>query len=407
MPLWGALAGAQTAQPKIPVRDLAPSAARSAQTIGQIASVRQLANGRVLVSDTRAEQLLVFDSTLRTFAVLADTGPSTAIRYPRGSATLIPYIGDSTLFVDIPSRALIVINPDGTAGRSVALPKMNDLPHLTRFTTGTGVDAMGRLIYRGVERPSPTAPPSAEVRGGSAQPDSAPTVRGDFEKRVVDTIARIKVAHEGFASGVRDPTTGNAVMTEMLNPVLAPFDEWAVTSDGVVALVRAHDYHVDWILADGTQTSTAKMAYDLRRLTDNDKQRKLDSARKIIDSARAAGAYKSQICNGATRVCRTVERNVQLVPLADVPDYVPPFRAGAVRADRDGNIWILPTTSAQSNAGELVYDVINRTAGLFERVRVPKGKSIVGFGRGGVVYLASGDAKNGYHLEQTRVTPIR
>jgi hypothetical protein len=74
-----------------------------------------------------------------------------------------------------------------------------------------------------------------------------------------------------------------------------------------------------------------------------------------------------------------------------------------VKADLDGNLWILPTTSAQSKKGELVYDVVNPKSGLIQRVRLPLGRSITGFGTGGVVFLVSGDRTNGFYLERTRV----
>lgn len=74
-----------------------------------------------------------------------------------------------------------------------------------------------------------------------------------------------------------------------------------------------------------------------------------------------------------------------------------------MRADLDNNLWILPSTSARSLQGELVYDVVNRQGVLFQRVRVPLGRSIAGFGRGGVVYLQSGDIRTGFHLERTRL----
>jgi hypothetical protein len=76
-------------------------------------------------------------------------------------------------------------------------------------------------------------------------------------------------------------------------------------------------------------------------------------------------------------------------------------------ADLDGNLWILPTTSAQSKQGELVYDVVNPKKGLFQRVRMPLGRSIAGFGKGGVVYLQSGDRTNGFYLERARVDVAR
>ena len=88
--------------------------------------------------------------------------------------------------------------------------------------------------------------------------------------------------------------------------------------------------------------------------------------------------------------------------LKDIPDYYPSIRQGAATADLDGNLWILPNTSAQSRNGELVYDVVN-VKGDFHRVRLPVGRSIAGFGKGGVVFLLSGDRASGFYLERTRL----
>ena len=88
--------------------------------------------------------------------------------------------------------------------------------------------------------------------------------------------------------------------------------------------------------------------------------------------------------------------------LNEVFDFYPPIRFGGVIPDLDGNLWILPTSSAQSRAGELVYDIVN-VKGDFHRVRVPLGRSIVGFGKGGVVFLLSGDRTNGFYLEKAKL----
>jgi hypothetical protein len=91
------------------------------------------------------------------------------------------------------------------------------------------------------------------------------------------------------------------------------------------------------------------------------------------------------------------------VPLKDIPDYYPAVRTSSAIPDVDGNLWILPTTSARSRNGELVYDVVNLKGELFQRVRLPLGRSIVGFGKGGVVFLQSGDRTNGFYLERARL----
>ena len=93
----------------------------------------------------------------------------------------------------------------------------------------------------------------------------------------------------------------------------------------------------------------------------------------------------------------------EFVPMSEIGEYYPPIRAGAAKADADGNLWVLPTTSAQAKAGELVYDIIDNRGALKERVRVPAGRSIAGFGKGGVVYLMFRDAANEWHLERTKM----
>jgi hypothetical protein len=71
-----------------------------------------------------------------------------------------------------------------------------------------------------------------------------------------------------------------------------------------------------------------------------------------------------------------------------------------VRADADGRLWVrtIPTTPT---AG-VVYEVIDGTGKLADRVLVPNGSVIVGFGAGGVVYLGMRDA-TGIHVQRTRM----
>ena len=94
--------------------------------------------------------------------------------------------------------------------------------------------------------------------------------------------------------------------------------------------------------------------------------------------------------------------SIELVPPSELPDYVPPIlRSGSMLADPDGNVWVLPSTSAQSGGG-LLYDVINRHGEVFQRVRIPGGRALEGFGAGGVVYLTYRDG-SGQHLERVSI----
>ena len=94
---------------------------------------------------------------------------------------------------------------------------------------------------------------------------------------------------------------------------------------------------------------------------------------------------------------------IEYVPLKEIADYYPAIRSGALKADLDGNLWVLTTTTAQAKQGELIYDVINNRGELFQRVRLPVGRSIAGFGHSGVVYLMFRDGTNGWFLERTKI----
>ena len=52
------------------------------------------------------------------------------------------------------------------------------------------------------------------------------------------------------------------------------------------------------------------------------------------------------------------------------------------------------------NAGP-IYDVINRKGEVVERIQVPAGRSIIGFGPGGVVYMQARDER-GVWIERTK-----
>jgi hypothetical protein len=94
-------------------------------------------------------------------------------------------------------------------------------------------------------------------------------------------------------------------------------------------------------------------------------------------------------------------REVVVIPADELPDYRPPFAAGAVRADVDGNLWVR-TIQPKPVPGGSIYDVVSRKGELVDRLQLPPGYTIVGFGKGKVVYLSMRDAK-GIHLARVRL----
>lgn len=452
-----AAAAPLSAQQAVPIRELAPAEVRSAQSFGNIFGVRQLAGGKVLVNDGVRRQLIVLDANFSTRTVSIDSVATGGQSYGPRASPLIPFLADSSLFVDGQSLTLLVIDNNGKMSRVMSAPKPGDLSALA--SSASGVDAKGNLVYRGrfIITPNlPTGPSTGQAAPAVQVPDSQPVVRADFDTRKVDTIGSVKV-QSGNRAVVSQDANGRMIAKATINP-LSTVDEWAVLSDGTVAFVRGHDYHIDFLHTDGKRTASPKLPFDWKRLTDEDKQALIDSARAAIDKqvadaraaapnpaaadraaslaammalapymtgggdmggvsmgGRAAGvsmAAGASMGGGggggggmpAMAAAMMPTMVTEFVPLKDIADYYPAIRSGAVKADLDGNLWILPTSSAQSKAGELIYDLVNKRGELTQRVRVPLGRSIAGFGHNGVVYLMQRDASGtGWFLERTRI----
>lgn len=402
-------------QPGIPVVGVSPVAAKSTGTLGAVLGVRELSDGRLLVNDGGRRQIKIFDASLANATIAQDSTDGMSNSYGPRPAKIIPYLGDSTLFTEIVTRDVLVLDRNGQVARALATPmyQQPDMPREFPFPMPGAVDHKGRLL----------AETGFTVRAGGLVADSTLVVRADLDTRQVDVVGT-RHASRGQRNRQDPPENGNRVVTSIVQPIDVE-DSWAVLSDGTIAFVRGQDYHVDWVHPDGTKSATTKLPFDWKRLTDADKQRLVDSARVVMDSMMAirnkrealpaggrggepgaavtAGAGQRSGGGAAAPGRQGSIQRIEFVPLSEIPDYYPPIRRTSAMADLDGNLWILPTTSAQSKQGELVYDVVNPKQGLFRRVRMPLGRSIAGFGKNGVIYLQAGDRTNGFTLERVKL----
>lgn len=411
------LAQSTAAATDIPVVTVPAPASISTQKFGGIIGIRELRGGRVLVDDGGSRQLRLFDSTLAFGMIVLDSVSEGSNMYGKRRAPIVPYLADSTLFPDYAAFAMLVIDEKGQVIRSMALPTQSDIGVIRQ---GAGLDKQGRLVFVGE---SPTL--TASVAGGpQSKSDSMPLLRADFDLRRTDTIGQVLRPMRLTRATSPD---GSATLGMWTVDGLRTLDDWAILSDGTIALIRGHDYHVDWIRSNDLRNSSAKLPFDWKRLTDDDKQRMIDSTRRVLSESMTDGSLANRVelmtitrVPGARPIAPSAPRQANtrgsnafpgftLLPgeaqsLNSVHDYYPPLRSGAAMADMDGNLWILPTTSKQSQQGELVYDVVNTKGELFRRVRIPLGRLIVGFGKGGVIYMSSGSIANGFVLERSRIS---
>lgn len=412
------------AQSSIPVVSLPGATVKSADKFGMIMNVRELPGGKLLVDDGKNRLVKLLTPELATDRIVLDSSLAVANTYGNFPLPLVTYVGDSTLFAS-PNKAhgVLVLDPSGDLTRALAMPRPGQPAEMRR----AAADNRGRIIWMAfapvIRKPAPGVPPAIS--------DSAPLVRADLVARTTDTVAY--VARPMARLDVWN-TRQNELSFWTPDP-LKSIDEWAVLTDGSIAIVRGHDFRVDFLRPDGTKESTPKLPFDWKQLSDEDKQKLIDTVQAtwraqaanntlIVTAERSPTPWPRSALSGTddpsapkhpsfdtTKAVRTeallegsaLVRIPDKPPIEDVFDYYPPIRTGGVLADMDDRLWILPTISKQSKAGELVYDVVSSKGDMVERVRVPLGRYIVGFGRDGVVYMAVGNTRDGFTIERSQL----
>jgi hypothetical protein len=428
------LASALTAAPAFsqslpPVRPIGATVARSTEPMGSVSTAIALPGGKVLVNDILKRRVLLLDSTFTEVTVVADSTSSTANAYGGRTGGLLSYRGDSALFVDPSSMSMLVISSEGKITRVMSAPRPQDVNFLIGGPNGSpGFDAGGRLVYRA----NPRITRMTGSRGGAGGPmlpdfpDTVPVVRFDLGTRTLDTAGFFRINRPNMT--VTQTASGGMMVTSTVNPV-PTVDDWALLSDGTIAFVRGTDYSIDWVRPDGSRQSTGKVPYEWQRLDDDGKFALLDSARKALEAAREraragmaadgpAGAeitMRMAVTAGAAPPARggggggapgAPGARLELPPInmidADkLPDYRPAFTAGSARGDLDGNLWVR-TTSPVGNAGP-IYFIINTKGEVIDRVQLPEGRLIAGFGKNGDVYMALRDAEGNARVERAKV----
>ena len=429
-------ASAASAQQRPAIRQLGSVTAKSAEALSVVAGIRALPDGRVFVNDNNNRRVLLFDPALKTFTVVADSTAATATAFSGRIGGLIPYRGDSTIFADPTSLSMLVIDPNGKVARVMSVPRSQDAMMLANMGPGgAAFDASGRLVYRA---PPNLRRPNITAGGGFTMPeipDSAAIVRMDLTSRKMDTLSFIKTPKVKL--DVTRDDNGRVTAVSQINP-LPVVDDWAVLSDGSVAFVRGRDYHVDFVRGDGTRASAVKIPFEWQRLTDEEKSAFLDSLKAARErlgpnaTMGGLGGMAGAMMGGGPQMVIVggpggpgpggpgaagapggganiriggpgggPAMQMNFVPASELPDYKPPFFAGSVRSDTQGNLWIR-TIPTKAIPGGPVYDVINPKGELIDRVQIPENRTIVGFGSDGTVYLAARD-NTVFYLERAKL----
>ncbi len=408
--LWAQLVSAQ--QPMAP-HPLGPVLASAPTAFGNIQQVRELPDGRVLVNDPGRRTLVVVDSTLGHSIVVLDSASGKDNSYGPSASPIFAFRGDSILFADARSRSFLVLSPALRVVRTMSAPPTalgTPRNGFERWSPTFGF--IGTILLRG------GAPCAAAV--SLLDQCEAGVIATDVDSHRVDTLVT-----------TYDPQAPGAA-TEFG----ATADDWVVTSDGSLAILRTREYRIEWVNPDGSHTPGTRVPFDWRRLDDAGKGRLADSLNQAhqtsfeaaaalwaldstdvvegrplhprlptsrVATAAAVGGLAEPAPRLPPRVSATAindngvvesrPRPPTVVAALSLPDYLPPVDRSMNQflADRDNRVWVRSDAYAPSADGSAVYDIVNRAGVLVDRVRVPARRTVVGFGVGGVVFLSGRD----------------
>ena len=336
-------------------------AAAYAEPFSLIGGIRELDDGRVLVSDALEEALYVLDPDLRSAEQISRKGQGPD-EYRQPDA-LFAWPGDSVLMVDLGNGRMTVIGSDYGFGRTIPVVQQETMG--LQIIIPQGVDAAGSLYY--------------QPRGDGMIRDSVDIVRwqpGSEGGPVPVVRVKLEDVTERTSGGPND-------MRQEVRPVpLSPEDGWAVGEDGAVAVVRAGDYHVDWVRPDGSTVSGRPVPWKPVSVKTADKEAWAEEM--------AASGMMMMVTNDNGQMNARMRRGSGRTPDVDGfewPEVKPPFESGSVRVDPMGYAWVERHVAAGERP---VLDVFDATGERVASVAIPVRCSLRGFGDG-TLYLTRRD----------------
>jgi hypothetical protein len=379
------------------------------EPFSQVGGLRELSNGRVIVSDGRDKIVSFIDLATGSAEKVGREGSGPGEFGLPSRLFMAP--GDTTLLFDPLNTRYLVIGPDGkpktTFMIETAAPSGQGGPgggpgfRLGGMTLARASDARGRLYGE-------TAPISIGADGRPQTADSAGITRYDRATKKLDTLAWVKLPKNNAqvsGSGGGGGQQNVSIRIGGSNP-LAARDEWTVFPDGRVAIVRASDYHVDWILPNGQKRSSPAIRHTPIRMTEADKREE-----EALRNRARGNQMMMTVENGPNGVRRSAQMGPganapPLEPLTDWPEVKPAFRPGqaSVWARPNGDLWVRRTEPA--GAKGTLYDVINAQGAVMYQVRLPDRITLVGFGNG-TIYTTKADEDDLLYLQRHAVGEVR
>jgi hypothetical protein len=337
-------------------QQLPPPNAVAEQTFTSLGGIRELSDGRTIVSDRAETHLTVIDWAANVSTVIGRVGDG-PLEY-RIPGVILALGSDSTLVLDGLGARWILMAGDRIVGSVRSQnPLYRSVPRMI------GVDHLGHVLgMRGY------GANNAEVRVLAA--DSVFLLIVDRVTERVETVARLGGLGIGADQNVRIPARNGRPMTIIGGTPLSAADQAIMFPDGWVAVARTNPYRVDWRNPNGTWTRGALLA-DPRTVVDDDIK---------CDALRSGDSFPAWLADPC---------DPSILPVW--PEVLPPFLWGfqgeELFATSEGQLVIART----SLSGPRRYDVIDRTGRLSRTFTLGEDEHLLGFGQRSVYTVLTDD----------------
>ena len=347
-----------------------------------IRGVRELPDGRVLVSDIRDKILVLVDFGRSSSENVGREGQGPGEYSLPASLFALP--GGKTLLQDYGNQRFLTIGVDGAPGEILSPPRpaaadgqRGRFMMIGAFLSPRGSDAAGNLYFQGSAFPT--------TEGGESQ-DSVPIVRWN-RATTIDTVGWVPLLEDARPQVTR---SGGSMNVRIGGGTAWPARvEWGVASDGRIALVSPDPFRVTWLTPRGV-VAGPPVPYTPIKVTDAEKTEYRERMRRTTPIMMTIG--------GPSGGGRTVSSPQIKVPEPEWPATIPAFTGtDAVQITPEGEVWVERTRKASDRTPR--YDVFDQTGRLKGQVRLRPGSRVVGFGKG-VVYVVRMDDDDLQYLER-------
>ena len=319
---------------------LRPPDATLGEPFTSIYSIRELADGRVLISDYSPDnRVVVADLGLGRVRTVGNVGAGPGEYRQAGKLFALP--GDSTLLIDSPQRGRwwLLMHHD-----SIVANVPPDLPAL-RVVGGSpsGVDDRGRVLgVRSTGSPERLAHNRIRLR--------LMAVIGERSSSDADTIARLR----GDEYQITQGGTRERPFWAQIQLSGSVAEQALMFPDGWIAVVRVEPYRVEWLTPSATWIRGPEVPWEWPR----------------ADAKERAAAFE-----------RLKRRIGDRAKEDDGPwaDRLAPVRTNAsMMAAPNGNLLVL--RAQWSKEPDTRYDVFDRNGQRIAQLALPDSERVVGFG---------------------------